>query len=628
MIFYKGEEYLLKNYFFDTPADILGNENLREPQKQAYYKVYEHFILKQKTSHALLVIPTGVGKTGIMGIIPYSISNGRVLIITPQLTVKDTVIDSLNTESHDNFWLERKVLTEECLPAIIEYEGRSTTDEVLRLANIVVINIQKLQERLASSLINRLPEDFFDMIIIDEAHHSPANTWVDSIQHFSNAKVVKLTATPYRTDGRKIAGELIYNYKLSQAMAHDYVKSLEMHEFIPDELTFIMDNDETKEYDLEEVMSLKDEEWISRNVAYSPECSAQVVEESIAILERQKNISGLPHMIIAVACGIQHANQISTLYKKHDVRVGIIHSDMEPNEIETIKSDISNNRLDVIVNVGMLGEGYDHKYLSVAAIFRPFRSKLPYAQFIGRILRFIPKTPQARDNIGHIISHRYLYLDELWEDYKIEIAQSEIIRNLKEQDYSDFEERESREGSSHSIDTAKVIPSSGRVSTDAYLETELLRKAKEESEQLNRKISELSKLLNISRQEAKNIIKTQQIKSKFKRPDKVYDRDRRDIDLRIREDIVPDLAVKYLIPQTDKPLSECRLFQFSRYSWIPRRISDEQGMLAVYFNQYLKKEIGKAREQWLISDFERANELLDNQTEYVDRILQEYYSKD
>ena len=173
-----------------------------------------------------------------------------------------------------------------------------------------------------------------------------------------------------------------------------------------------------------------------------------------------------------------------------------------------------------------------------------------------------------------------------------------------------------------------MISSSGRISTDAYLETELLRKAKEESEKINIKIFELSKLLNITMQEAENIINNQQVKSKFKRPDKVYNRVRCDIDLRIREDIVPDLAVKYLIPQKDKPLNKCHIFQFNRYRWIPDRISDEQGMLAVYFNQYLKKEIGQAREQWLISDFERANELLDNQIEYFDRILQEYYRKE
>ena len=155
----------------------------------------------------------------------------------------------------------------------------------------------------------------------------------------------------------------------------------------------------------------------------------------------------------------------------------------------------------------------------------------------------------------------------------------------------------------------------------------MLRKAREETEEINKKIAELSRILNVSRQEAKDILKSQETKSKLKRPDKVYNRDRRNIDLRIKEDIVPELAVKYSIPRVNKTLKDCRLFKPDKYSWIPTNINNELGMLAVYFNTYLKKEIGGSREKWLISDFERANELLDKQTEFVDRILEEYYSK-
>jgi len=69
------------------------------------------------------------------------------------------------------------------------------------------------------------------MIIIDEAHHSTANTWVSTTNYFKNAKVVKLTGTPIRTDGVELAGELVYKYKLSQAMAAGYVKSLRNFEY-------------------------------------------------------------------------------------------------------------------------------------------------------------------------------------------------------------------------------------------------------------------------------------------------------------------------------------------------------------------------------------------------------------
>lgn len=39
------------------------------------------------------------------------------------------------------------------------------------------------------------------MIIIDEGHHSTANTWQETINHFHKAKIIKITATPFRADG-------------------------------------------------------------------------------------------------------------------------------------------------------------------------------------------------------------------------------------------------------------------------------------------------------------------------------------------------------------------------------------------------------------------------------------------
>ncbi|WP_058953199.1 DEAD/DEAH box helicase family protein [Clostridium tyrobutyricum] len=137
------------NYFFTVKPHIYDNENLREPQIRGYYSIYEHFEINKKVSHAIMVLPTGVGKTGLMALLPYNISRGRVLIIAPQIVVKDTVIDALNPELPDNFWLKRKVFEKVSdLPAVIEFEGNKTKLEVLEAANIVVMNIQKLQKRL------------------------------------------------------------------------------------------------------------------------------------------------------------------------------------------------------------------------------------------------------------------------------------------------------------------------------------------------------------------------------------------------------------------------------------------------------------------------------------------------
>ena len=62
-----------------------------------------HFVVKNKHTHAIVVLPTGVGKTGLMGILPFHICKGRALIITPQLTIKDAVVDSLDPENPESF---------------------------------------------------------------------------------------------------------------------------------------------------------------------------------------------------------------------------------------------------------------------------------------------------------------------------------------------------------------------------------------------------------------------------------------------------------------------------------------------------------------------------------------------
>ena len=380
-----------ENYFLGTMANIIENKELRTPQIQAYISLYNFFVNKKSNKDAIVVLPTGVGKTGLMLLSPYQISKGRVLIIAPGITIKNELLKNINPSSTGNFLLKTKVISRwQDLPMVSEYTPDLPLD-VLENSNIIVLNIHKLEERLDSSLIKRVPDNFFDMIIIDEAHHAEAETWKSTLRYFNNAKVLKVTGTPFRSDGLKLNGELIYNYSLGSAMANNYTKSLKNLTYIPESLSLTIDNDTDTLYTLEEIynMGLKDSEWVSRTVAYSRECSKSVVKKSAELLLKQKEFSGLPHKIIAVACSIKHAQDISELYSEVGLSAEYIHSEMSLEEREDVYSKLNNHKIDVIVNVQMLGEGFDHKYLSIAAIFRPFRSELPYIQFIGRILRYI-----------------------------------------------------------------------------------------------------------------------------------------------------------------------------------------------------------------------------------------------
>src|SRR5699024_9962092 len=98
---------------------------------------------------------------------------------------------------------------------------------------------------------------------------------------------------------------------------------------------------------------------------------------------------------------------------------------------------IDNHKVDVVINVALLGEGYDHKFLSVAAIFRPFRSDLPYQQFIGRVLRSITPADTTQvsfeDNIAQVVYHKELGLESLWESYKKEVVKKDIIKEIRKE---------------------------------------------------------------------------------------------------------------------------------------------------------------------------------------------------
>ncbi len=80
----------------------------------------------------------------------------------------------------------------------------------------------------------------------------------------------------------------------------------------------------------------------------------------------------------------------------------------------------------------MLGEGFDHPPLSVAAIFRPFRSLSPYIQFVGRVMRVTQEgSPGHRDNQAYIVSHIGLNNDEHWDDFReLDLADQQMFKDL------------------------------------------------------------------------------------------------------------------------------------------------------------------------------------------------------
>ena len=341
------------------------------------------------------------------------------MVIAPNLTIKEGLFESLDVTNRQKcFWRKRAILSDE---AMVGGPFATTLDtgnmSVCEKSHIVVSNIQQLSTN-PEKWLRQFPKDFFDMLVVDEAHHSPAASWQAVRDHFSAARVVNMTATPFRGDAQQIEGDLVYRYPFKKATFKGYIKRVTASYAAPSELEFTVKG-KTKIYTLNEVLKMKEKDWFSRGIALSEACNQTIVDNSLQRLEQLRE-TGTAHQLIAVACSVNHAQSIVRLYNERGFNADLIYSEMDEDKKVDVKRRLTSGELDCIVQVQMLGEGFDHPKLSVAAIFRPFRTLAPYIQFVGRILRVIVQnSPGHPDNYGHIVTHAGMNLDERLREFKL-----------------------------------------------------------------------------------------------------------------------------------------------------------------------------------------------------------------
>lgn len=407
----------ISTFFINLDYKITDNEYLRDPQREAYVRLYEFF--QSGKNKAILQIPVGCGKSGLAAILPFGIARGRVLIIAPNLTIKKNLYDAMDiTNRQKCFWRKAKVLANaQMVSGPLATTLDSGNISVTEKSHIVITNIQQLATNI-DKWLKQFPDKFFDMIIIDEAHHSAADSWIKVLERFPEAKIIHLTATPFRSDRQEIDGALVYRYSFRSATLKGYIKRLKASYVAPKVIELSFTDGSGKRYTLEEVLKMKEEDWFSRNIALAKPCNQHIAESSLEKLEGLRQ-TGTRHQIIAVACSINHAKDIRAIYRERGYNADIIHSKQTQEEQDEVLRNLYNGTLDCIIQVQMLGEGFDHPKLSVAAIFRPFRTLAPYIQFVGRIMRVVVQNdPGHPDNLGHIVTHLGMNLDQRVKEFK------------------------------------------------------------------------------------------------------------------------------------------------------------------------------------------------------------------
>ena len=418
------------NHPFDvSPNVILANDLLREPQREAYAALIAHW--RDGTQSAIVVLPVGCGKSGLMAVLPFGTSCRRTLLVAPNTTIRAALAQAVDVSGESCFLKRMQIRVDaKSGPFCAVLDGRDVPLADCDASHYVVANIQQIVAA-GDRWLNQFPADYFDLILIDEGHHNPAASWRKLFERFVSAKIVSLTATPFRSDGQDLIGDLVYRYTFSRAASRGYIKHLRALTVAPTQIYFTA-RDDTRIYTLEEVLKLREATWFRRGIALAPKCNWDIVRASAQKWLELRKATGTHHQIIAATCSTEHAEQVRDLYAKLGLRVAQIHSKLSPYERRTAIEHLREEQLDCIVQVDMLGEGFDHPPLSVAAIFRPFASLAPYVQFVGRIMRVLREAePMHPENQGWVVSHAGLHVDRHWDDFhQLDAADQQYFRRL------------------------------------------------------------------------------------------------------------------------------------------------------------------------------------------------------
>lgn len=368
----------------------------------------------------MVVLPTGIGKSGVICLAPFTAKKKpqRVLVVCPSVVIREQLATCFTT-----FYGQRTSLNE--YPRVVEIDGTwDSHKEEIRSADVHVTTFHRLT---GNDLLAKFPRLFFDLILVDEAHHAEALTYQLLREHFVQAQFIYFTGTPYRSDHVPLRAQIVYSCTMKDALLHDppYIKRLCYLPLPVRSLTLrSQSTGEDRTFSsFHEVEEHSDD--ILGALGLSLEAKAHLIGFAIWKLKQMRLASGVHHQAILQASDTSEAESLVALWCAHPENkharftIASIHSGIAREEAEAIVKQLKCDKLDAIVHVGMIGEGFDQPHLSLCCNFKRFATMPPVVQLLGRILRRIPGVGDAA-NLGYVLAHPGLGFHKHWELYKRE----------------------------------------------------------------------------------------------------------------------------------------------------------------------------------------------------------------
>ena len=412
----------MPNPFQIRQPNIGANAQVREPQREAFQALLGFASNSVETEREVgIVLPVGCGKSGTITLTPFAFRSKRTLVVAPNVNIAGQLAADFDPTNPHMFYQKCSILAGGPYPEPVEIRGTDANRGDLDEAHVVITNIQQLQGR-DNRWLMELPADYFDLILFDEGHHSVAQTYEALKQHFPVAKIVNFSATPQRADGQLMAGRVLYSFPIFRAIQAGYVKRLKALQLNPRTLRYVRREDgEEIEVDLAEVRRLGETDAdFRRSIVTSTETLNTIVDASIRELDRLRADTGEARLkIIASALNFEHCRQVVEAYSSRGRRAAYVHSREASKSNARVMTQLENHELDVIVQVRKLGEGFDHPFLAVAAVFSIFANLSPFVQFVGRIMRVIVQNdPGNPVNQGVVVFHAGANIAQQWGDFQ------------------------------------------------------------------------------------------------------------------------------------------------------------------------------------------------------------------
>lgn len=331
----------------------------RRPQLGALGATMAHWSLEEPL-RTVISIPTGTGKTAVAMAAPFLTKNPprRVLVLGPSRHVRRQLAQEFS--SYRQLHRLGVLPSNSGSPTVVEMSGRTSDWSDLVRSDVVVALPNSISPAHYDES-DRPPQDLFDLIVVDEAHHAPAETWRAVLEHFSGAHALLLTATPRRRDGKRIPGSLEYYYPLRRALDEGLYK--------PIEPVLLTPSDPTDRQQSDSALASRAAEMLGTDA-----------HRTSTLLVRGGTVDRL--------------HELQAVYGSVGVELSLLYNAMSERRQTEVVEGLRDGSIRAVGVVGMLGEGFDLPSLRLVAYHDKHRSLPATVQLIGRLARVDEAFPQ------------------------------------------------------------------------------------------------------------------------------------------------------------------------------------------------------------------------------------------